>query len=323
MIQFSDILVSRTDSIGDVVLTLPLCGILKKYFPEKKIYFLGKNYTKDIVLQCPHVDVFVDKDELLNGKFDIKKTEIDTIIHVFPNKEIAKWAKKNKLKNRIGTSHRLFHINTCNKLVHFSRVKSEAHEAQLNTQLLQPFNIKESFSLLQLLEFVGIKNTSTHAKGKKVILHPKSKGSAREWPLIQYYNLAKNLVAKGFEVFVTGTQEEGKKIKSEMPVFFDNSGAKDYTGKFTLAELIEFISKSDYIIACSTGPLHIGAIFGVKSIGLYPSIKPMHPGRWAPLGKNVKVLTFKDSCKDCKKDNPCYCISSIGWNDVKNEIIAY
>ncbi len=37
-----NIIISRTDSIGDVVLTLPVAAVLKKYFPEIKIGFMGK-----------------------------------------------------------------------------------------------------------------------------------------------------------------------------------------------------------------------------------------------------------------------------------------
>ena len=31
--NYRKIIISRTDSIGDVVLTLPLAGLLKKYYP--------------------------------------------------------------------------------------------------------------------------------------------------------------------------------------------------------------------------------------------------------------------------------------------------
>ena len=34
------IIISRTDAIGDVILTLPICGILKMYYPDCKIVFL-------------------------------------------------------------------------------------------------------------------------------------------------------------------------------------------------------------------------------------------------------------------------------------------
>ena len=54
------ILVSRTDSIGDVVLTLPLVGAIKRYLPSSKVIFLGKSYTKAVIELCDDVDEFLN-----------------------------------------------------------------------------------------------------------------------------------------------------------------------------------------------------------------------------------------------------------------------
>ena len=64
----SRILISRTDSIGDVILTLPVCKILKNYFPQVKIGFLGKSYTRPVIQACSYVDVFIRR-----GGFYYKK----------------------------------------------------------------------------------------------------------------------------------------------------------------------------------------------------------------------------------------------------------
>jgi heptosyltransferase-3 len=53
------IIISRTDSIGDVVLTLPMAGIIKQFLPQSNIIFLGRNYTKDVIALSEHVDEFV------------------------------------------------------------------------------------------------------------------------------------------------------------------------------------------------------------------------------------------------------------------------
>ena len=89
-----NILISRTDSIGDVVLTLPMAGVIKKHFPECKIYFLGRTYTKSVIELSSHIDGFINYDEIVaaNKKEQIeliKLLKIDTVVHVFPVKEIA------------------------------------------------------------------------------------------------------------------------------------------------------------------------------------------------------------------------------------------
>ena len=118
------IIISRTDSIGDVVLTLPMAGILKENDPDCKILFLGTTYTMPVVKLSKYVDEFINWDILqneTNPEEALKKLKADVIIHVYPNKDIASLAFKAKIPIRIGTFGRLFHVLTCNKKVRFSR----------------------------------------------------------------------------------------------------------------------------------------------------------------------------------------------------------
>jgi ADP-heptose:LPS heptosyltransferase len=106
------IILSRTDSIGDVMLTLPMAGILKERFPQCRIIFLGKSYTKAVIETCEHVDEFIDWDEL-NKKSETEKTgtlkrlNADAIVHVFPRKEIARLSRAVGIPIRIGTTGRI------------------------------------------------------------------------------------------------------------------------------------------------------------------------------------------------------------------------
>lgn len=314
------IIISRTDNLGDVALTLPLCGIIKKYYPDTKVSFLGKAYTKPLIELSEHIDEFLDRDEILSNPSLLDTYKSGAIVFVFPDKEIAKLSLKAGIKYRIGTSHRWFHWFMCNKLVNCSRRDSSLHEAQLNTKLLAPLGIKRSFGFEELIGFYGIKKWEGLPENR-VVLHPKSKGSAREWPLKNYFLLSQLLSKQGIEMCVTGTEAEGDKIKAEMPQFFDDSGAKDYTGKFTLQELIVFIEQSKGLVACSTGPLHIAAIKGINTFGFYPSVRPMDKGRWAALGERVHIFALEKNCNECKNTIQCACIQSFEPEKVARVIL--
>ncbi len=58
-------LVSRTDAIGDVVLTLPVAGQLKQLFPGSRVVLIGRTYTAPVAASCPWVDDFLNLDDLL------------------------------------------------------------------------------------------------------------------------------------------------------------------------------------------------------------------------------------------------------------------
>ena len=91
------IVISRTDSIGDVMLSLPMAGLLKKRFPRSYITFLGRAYTVPVLERCTHIDNIITLEQLtLNGERGgielLRRSHIDAIVHVFPVRKIARWA---------------------------------------------------------------------------------------------------------------------------------------------------------------------------------------------------------------------------------------
>lgn len=322
------IIISRTDSIGDVVLTLPIAYFLKKKFPNVKISFLGKSYTRPVIEACKHIDDFILIDDFLAKENLIPEPTQAAIIHVFPISSIAKRAKALNIKWRIGTTNRLFHWTLCNKLIRLSRKNSELHEAQLNFKLLQPFGIEENISLETLGKHVGLTKLQTLTEDLvslidptkySVILHPKSQGSAREWGLKNFIQLIQILDKEKFQIFISGTANERALLDELFNAVGDQ--VKDITGLMDLRTFIAFINSCDALVANSTGPLHIAAALGKKAIGIYPPIRPMHPGRWAPIGGNATFFVVKKDCEDCRKQpQSCSCIQAISAMEIVQEL---
>jgi glycosyltransferase involved in cell wall biosynthesis len=126
------VIISRTDNLGDVILTLPLAGYLKSIDPTLKIYFIGKGYTKNIIEKSVFVDEFLDKDLILNDPSFLKSINSKNIIFVFPDRQLIAIAKSIGIDHRIATRHRWYNWIYCNYLVEFSRLNSPLHESQLN-----------------------------------------------------------------------------------------------------------------------------------------------------------------------------------------------
>ncbi|MBS1933470.1 MAG: glycosyltransferase family 9 protein [Bacteroidetes bacterium] len=327
MPHYNTFIISRTDAIGDVVLTLPVAGLLRRLYPESKIVFLGKPYTRDVIKACEHVDEFIDWEKIKylpaqDQVSEFKNIGADVIIHVFPDIQIALLAKKAGIKKRIGTTNRFFHWFTCNKLIRLSRRRSSYHEAQLNLKLLTLLGAKKNYSFEEITGLYGFTKTETLneelasllRKDKfNIIIHPKSKGSSREWGTDNFSALIDLLPKEKFEIFVTGTPGDIEPLKE---IFSRHPQINNLIGKISLAQFIAFIAKADGLIACSTGPLHIAAATGINAIGIYPPIHPLHPGRWAPIGKNVNVFVLNKECNDCRNSYNCSCIRSINAAEV-------
>jgi ADP-heptose:LPS heptosyltransferase len=299
------IVISRTDSIGDVALTLPLAGILKEKFPNCKIIFLGNTYTKPIINCCASVDEIWEWADLLKISDRervswLKQQNIDAFIHVFPRREIARWAHQADIKYRIGTSHRLYHFLTTNCKVNFTRKNSNLHEAQLNTKLLKHFGISKTYSLKELTTYANfnkfpllkdeLKDLFKPNK-KNIVFHAKSQGSALEWGVNNFIELAKELNPSKYQIFFTGTEKESQFFRHLLP---HQKNIVDMSGKMSLSDLIAFINHSDLLLACSTGPLHIAGLCNIKTIGLFTPRKPLHFGRWQPLGNHVSIIEDKN-----------------------------
>jgi ADP-heptose:LPS heptosyltransferase len=312
-----------------------MCGLIKKYFPSCKVIFLGKTYTKEVIACCEHVDEFLNADDLLKlsdaeAAHQLQSMYADCIIHVFPNKRIAKLAKRAGIKFRVGTTNRLFHWTTVNKLVPLSRKNSDLHEAQLNCKLLESIGITDVPNLNEIHQYIGFTKVKPLLpafeelidKNKtNVILHPKSNASAREWSLERYKQLIDLLPNNKYKLFISGSDKEklllADWIKTLPPQVVD------ITGKLNLAEFISFINRVDFLVAASTGPLHIASACGIHAIGIYPPIKPMHPGRWQPIGKNSLAVSENKTCNACK-NNPqqCSCMNTISAQQIASIILS-
>ncbi len=303
-----------------------MAGLIKEYYPNANIIFLGRSYTKDVVNLSEHVSEFLNYDDIEKLPFIDQVALIHNLksaffIHVFPNKNIAKLAKAANVKTRIGTKSRIYHWLTCNKLISLKRKNSNLHEAQLNFKLLEPLSISSNISIADITNYYGFTNLPKPSEKiiglidyskTNIVLHPKSKGSAREWGLDNFMLLAKQLDKNKYKVFVSGTKQDTEQVKA----LINMPNVVDITGRLSLQEFIAFINSADVLIAASTGPLHIAAALNKKAIGLFAPMRPIFPTRWAPIGKHAKVIVENKNCNSCAKSIDCACIKNIKVNQV-------
>jgi heptosyltransferase III len=324
------ILISRTDAIGDVVLTLPMVGQIRKAQPESEIFFLCRDYTAPVVNACGFVNHTVSWDQLRSLAWPqkirfLKELKLDVVLHVFPRPELAFLFWQARVPRRIGVRQRLYHWLTCNTRVNLSRRESDRHEADLNQALAVGAGLAKLHQGLGRSSEppsydYGLRVTpfwpEKIARAKEVpcwILHPGSHGSARSWPIEHFVELARRLLKQGLRVAVTGTEKEGASFRR----YFSDLNIHDLTGQLTLTELMGFISVAQGIVAGSTGPLHIAAALGRTAIGVYPARRPMHAGRWGPRGPKAVALTSSHpaatlNCARCvSAPNQCLCMAEV------------
>jgi len=331
-----NILIVRNDRIGDVVLSLPLAGLIKKHYPDCKITFLLRNYTKDIANGHPNIDeVIILKED--NGRIPVwknvnqlKKGLFDASIIVYPTFITALIIFLARVKSRVGSGYRWYSF-LFNKKVFEHRKYAEKHELEYNVNLLKVFGIEESISTKNVLYDIHINKTSMEKvdkiltdsgvefEKKIIIVHPGSGGSAIDLPIEKFSVLVNNLsLLDEANIIITGNEDE-KNICSTISA---NTNAIDLSGKFNLSEIICLISLSEIFISNSTGPIHIAAALGISTVGFYPKIRACSPERWGPYTQNKVIFTPEIECNDCTREQceRLNCMNSIDIENVTKEV---
>ena len=332
MSEPKNILLVRTDRIGDVVLSLPLVGIIKKHYPNSKVSILLRSYTKDLASNYPELDrVIILKEEngntfLSSNINEIRKYNFDSCIIVYPTFKIALILFLSGIKHRIGTGYRWYSF-LFNKKIYEHRKYGEKHKLEFNVAMLKNFGIDEAISentvsfniqvKQESEQFVNevLKESDYNSGLPTIIMHPGSAGSAVDLPISKFKELA-SLVAQQLKVniILTGAESE-KDICDEI-----NSGNNfiNLAGKFNLSQLIAVINKSNLLIANSTGPIHIAAALGKNVIGFYPKIAACSTKRWGPYTNKKVLFTPTIECSNCtrRQCEELNCMNSIDTNKV-------
>ena len=99
-----NIIIARTDKIGDLILSIPAISMVKKMYPASKLYVLVRRYNAEIVKGFPFIDGVISIDDYnekdLTAK--IRQVKADVFIELYSNNQILRLALKSGAKYRIG-----------------------------------------------------------------------------------------------------------------------------------------------------------------------------------------------------------------------------
>lgn len=332
MIKPQNILIVRTDRIGDVILTLPMADVIKKHYPDAEITFMLRDYTLPLAENNDCIDKtisLIEEDGKIPFFKNLKKISggnFDTCIVVNPSFQVALMLFLSGIKLRVGTGYRWYSL-LFNKKVYEHRKYGKTHELELNVNLLKQLNIfehidKENVKFNIHIDEEADKKVDEYLSSLNIdkaksmfIVHPGSGGSAMDLPIKQYKKLIQWINENlNVNVLLTGSEQE-KNICEELRL---NENIFNTAGEFNLKELTALINKSDLFISNSTGPLHIAAALDVHTIGFYPKIAACSPNRWGPYSLKSKVFTPEIECANCTREQ-CErldCMSNINIKSV-------
>ncbi len=322
------ILIIREDRIGDVVLTIPLAGFIKVKYPDARVTFLVREYTKPLVEMSALVDEVITTEEIgadrsiWKGIAELKKRKFDAAVLVYPNFRTSFMLAASFINIRVGTSYRWYSF-LLNRRVPLRRKNGTRHELEHNAALLAGIGITDiDFTADNLYGIpVGGGQGKQLTDKPLVILHPGSGGSAVDTGVEKFRELAVKLIeSDAVSVAVTGSEGEKElchRVAEELPV-------RNYAGQFDLQGLTTLIGESSVFVANSTGPLHIAAALGKYCIGFYPKVEAISARRWGPYTTKKQVFEPKMECSNCTLEQciRLQCMNSIDMDAVKEAILS-
>lgn len=113
------------------------------------------------------------------------------------------------------------------------------------------------------------------ALGRYAVVHPGAAAPARMWPIEQSAAVVEQLRSDGWEVVVTGDENE-----TSLTAAVAGRGVLDLGGKLELRELAAVIAHADVLIAPNTGPAHLAAAVGTPVVSLFAPV--VSATRWRP-----------------------------------------
>jgi heptosyltransferase III len=334
VMPLKNVLVVRTDRLGDVLLTLPVCGLLRSAVPDIRIGMLVRTYAAPLLRDNPLVDNVIEYDDARGVPVPagslacaLRERGYDAAVVARPTARIAWLLARARIPVRIGTGYRWYAGMFTHRVMEH-RSTAERHELEYNVRLLRPLGIdvpdrivSPSFGVhpsAAATAFVSevLASYGVRRDDELILVHPATGGSSRDWSPGKFRALAMRLAERpATKVCVTGSAADDRVVRKML------SGVSapliPLAGVFTLEQLIALVSRASLFVANSTGPLHLAVALNVPVLGFYPPVKVMSARRWGPYTERAAVLTGRgpDDCSACTRGGLCACLDAISVDE--------
>jgi len=300
-----NIVILRTDRIGEVLLSTPVIEALKRRFPKASVSFVTSHYARDIVVDRSDLSEVITFDTIakklslwkafeLAGK--LKKHSFDMAVVLNPHKILHLAVFLAGIRYRVGFDRKwgvLLNAKTQDK-----RHEAKMHEVDYNLQLLKVIDIYEEniYPFMPVLSrgsyYVNglLAQTGVTGSKKVVVIHPGSSNPGKRYPADKLKDVVRGLVKTGnVDIVIIGSKDD-KILCDSIKADFGNE-VHNLAGLLSLRELAAILKVSDLFITNDNGPMHIAAAVGTKVLALFnKDAIGSNPVRWSPYGKGHVVL---------------------------------
>ena len=317
---FKNILVVRTDRIGDVVLTTPSLQALRESFPQAKISVLVTPQTKPLVEGNPNIDeVLVDDREGVNKGFlgfwrlvfqmMSKRYDLAVIYHTKNRMNLLCWHAMIPYRIGFNKENKKFSFlltHPVKDIRHLGEKREIEYCLDLVRSLNDQWNSQGKF-------FIPVKREDSvwaeealsgyfEGDGKTLAVHLGASDKSKMWPVDKFIVLIRELQRK-YKLRVVLVGGENLSSLGEKLVSSVENRVLNLIGRTTVGQMVAVLKCCDVLVSNDSGPVHVADAVGTPVVSIFTRNQPgINPERWGPVGKNSQIIAIpQDLDPDFKK----------------------
>ena len=336
------VLVTRTDRLGDLVLSLPVFAYLHEVRPDWRLHAMVAPANVPLVENQPGLDgvwTWSDADDEtaavdLVGR--LKDEAFDAVLMLQYRRELAGLLRRAGIGRRYGPWSKGSSWFLLNRGSWQARSRGRRHEMDYNLDLARRLVAAHGGAAVAAADVVDEPrlhlSEGQHqvagsfrrelADGARIVafVHPGSGGSALDWEPERFAGVANALATQpDWRVCLTGSAADHTMVQRVKRTLAP--AVIDLSGRYQLRDFLGVLAAGDLLVGPSTGPLHLAAALGLATVGLFPPVATMSPVRWGQRGRWSRTLVPDVTCPEkrtCKLDR-CRlfnCMTSVYEKDV-------
>ncbi len=310
------ILIIKLSSLGDLFHALPAVHNLKTETGATIDWVTNAAYAElvrcfddvETVIPFPRQNMRRDGAAFLRT---LRQSRYDKIIDLQGLLKSALVARAARGDDRIGPS---FHREGSRLFYHTvagARDKNR-HAVIENLDIIRHLGLRLNTPVFP----VTLPETDFAVPSPHVVICPASRWETKNWPADRFAAVARHLQQQcGASITLLGAPADRpacQAITDALPAPCHN-----LAGKTSIVEMGSILKKADLLISNDSGPVHMAAAVGTRTLVIFG---PTNPGRTGPFGEGHRVLQALNTCQPCMsrrcKNRESSCIRNITIDEV-------
>lgn len=320
--MFSNILLIRFSSLGDLVLTTPIYRELRKVYPNSRLTLLTSEGFGRVLENNPHLDEIIyhhrkeTRNDLENLIDQLRLQKFDLIYDIH-NSLRSRWIGWQLKRHAPKPEHWLIEKRTLARelQIRFGWAQFFNGKSQ-REQWLEPLRRHHTGALstkTELFPSVADKNyvkawlNQNDLQDKPfVCIGASASFPLKCWPLQNFKKLIENIIQSGISVVLVGTN--GEIETEELAEYFRGSqNVFCAAGMFTILQSAALLEMANAVVANDTSIIHLAEAMRTPSIALFgPTVKEFG---YAPMLAQSRLMETDLAlrCRPCSRTGKGTC----------------